>query len=98
MNIDPKTGCGRCLIGTLLLAHGVPPELFALALHPDEDGGDWTANFAGLNELVDEGLVDLPEEVVSVLSAAQDAQDQLFPWADALSKAREHAEWTGVPA
>jgi hypothetical protein len=96
MNVDPENGCGRCLIGTLLLAHGVPAELFTLSLHPAEGHGG-TANFSGINELTDR-LIDLPEEVVSVLSAAQDAQDQGLPWGEALAAARDHAEWTGVPA
>jgi hypothetical protein len=98
MNVDPETGCGRCLIGTLLVAHGVPPELFLMSIHPTESGGG-TANMAGIDELVDEGLILLPAQVVSVLSAAQDAQDQAHTWADAVAQARSHAEFElGVTA
>jgi hypothetical protein len=98
MNMDPEKKCGRCLVGTLLLAHGVPPELFLMSVHPVETSGA-TANTAGIDELVDEGLIALPALVVSVLSAAQDSQDQAHTWGQALAQARSHAEFElGVTA
>jgi hypothetical protein len=98
INVDPEKKCGRCLIGTLLLAHDVPPELFDFSIHPQECGGA-TANYAGIVELVEEGFIDLSQPVVDVLGAAQDAQDQAQTWGDAVAHARSHAAWDkGVPA
>jgi hypothetical protein len=96
-NIDPaQHDCPLCLIGTVLLAHGVPAELFEFGI---SGGAPFTANSAGIDELVTQGLIDLPSPVVGVLSAAQSCQDNLMPWRVALDAAYQHAAYFhGVPA